>query len=282
MIKPYLFAEGPDSRLEILNKINLLKFGNIAIVPETWKSGIGTKNCEVVGPAMYFYIMFGSTWRVWVLLNEKVERLWTELLSIKSIGYLVRAKIEQNISIALSNISSSFMGNRQLANHNTDDIKFNIFKICESKFDQSHAVSKSLQLRFLRHRFTLNKRLISNSEDLLSAVALLQSMHRKIMNTNEEIIRFNTSTINLTSALLADDISITNDALDDDEIEAELDKLGKECAASKKKCERIMKKVDAVFQENIKAQELIQSKRQTIMKNRKSISDSRKAINSFL
>ena len=227
-------------------------------------------------------LCFGSTWRIWGLLNEKVERLWTELLSIKSIGYLVRAKIEQNISIALSNISSSFMGNRQLANHNTDDIKFNIFKICESKFDQSHAVSKSLQLRFLRHRFTLNKRLISNSEDLLSAVALLQSMHRKIMNTNEEIIRFNTSTINLTSALLADDISITNDALDDDEIEAELDKLGKECAASKKKCERIMKKVDAVFQENIKAQELIQFKRQTIMKNRKSISDSRKAINSFL
>ena len=58
MIKPYLFAEGHDSRLEILNKINLLKFGNIEIVPEPWKSGIGTKNCEVVGPAMYFFIMF--------------------------------------------------------------------------------------------------------------------------------------------------------------------------------------------------------------------------------
>lgn len=58
MIKPSLFNEGPYSRLEILNKINLLKFGNIAIVTEPWKSGIGTKNCEVVGPTMYFYTMF--------------------------------------------------------------------------------------------------------------------------------------------------------------------------------------------------------------------------------
>jgi hypothetical protein len=174
------------------------------------------------------------------------------------------------------------MGNRQLANHNTDDIKFNIFKICESRFDQKHAVSKSLQLRFLKHRHKLNKRLVSNSEDMLSTVTLLQTMHRKIMNTNEEIIRFNTSTINLTSALLADDVSITNEALDDDEIEAELSKLEKDCATSKRKCELLMKKIDAVFQENIEAQEVIQFKRQTIMKNRKSISASRKAISAFL
>ena len=216
------------------------------------------------------------------MVNEKLESFWTELLSIKSMGYLVRAKIEQNVSIVLSNISSSFMGNRQLANHNTDDIKFNIFKICDSKFDQTHAVSKTLQLRFLKHRNNLNKRLISNSEELLTAVELLQSVHRKIMSSNEEVIRFNTSTIKISSALLADDISVIDDALDDDALELELKKLEKEHISAQRKCERLMKKIDLLFKENIDAQELIQAKRQKIMRNRKSISETRKMIGAFL
>ena len=61
--------------------------------------------------------------------GKKIDATWSKLLEDKSIGYLIRAKIEQNISLVLSNISSSFMGNRQLANHNTDDIKFNLTKI---------------------------------------------------------------------------------------------------------------------------------------------------------
>ena len=56
--------------------------------------------------------------------DERQEILWADL-EMKSIGYLIRAKIEQNLSLVISNISSSFMGNRQLANHNTDDVRYN-------------------------------------------------------------------------------------------------------------------------------------------------------------
>ena len=212
---------------------------------------------------------------------KKIGILWADLLEIKSLGYLIRAKIEQNISIVLSNISSSFMGNRQLANHNTDDIKFNIEKIIGSKFGEADKVSKLIQLRFLNHRQKLNKRLLSNSEDLLSAIENLQSAQKKIMSTNEEIIRFNTSTIELSSNLLSE-----GHVFDEDErkisVDEELDRLMKSCSMSRKKCQTLTKKIEDVFEVNTKAQLEVQSKREKIMTNRRNISELRKVIDVFI
>ncbi len=99
--------------------------------------------------------------------DERQEILWADLLEMKSIGYLIRAKIEQNLSLVISNISSSFMGNRQLANHNTDDVRYNLSKICSIKFDKSEVLPKLIQLKFLKHRQKLNRQLISNSAAML-------------------------------------------------------------------------------------------------------------------
>lgn len=212
---------------------------------------------------------------------KKIGILWADLLEIKSLGYLIRAKIEQNISIVLSNISSSFMGNRQLANHNTDDIKFNIEKIIGSKFGEADKVSKLIQLRFLNHRQKLNKRLLSNSEDLLSAIENLQSVQKKIMSTNEEIIRFNTSAIELSSNLLSEDHDFGEDERKIS-VDEELDKLMESCSMSRKKCQILTKKIEDVFEANTKAQLEVQSKREKIMTNRRNISELRKVIDVFI
>ena len=212
---------------------------------------------------------------------KKIGILWADLLEIKSLGYLIRAKIEQNISIVLSNISSSFMGNRQLANHNTDDIKFNIEKIIGSKFGEADKVSKLIQLRFLNHRQKLNKRLLSNSEDLLFAIENLQSVQKKIMSTNEEIIRFNTSAIELSSNLLSEDHDLGEDKRKIS-VDEELDKLMKSCSMSRKKCQILTKKIEDVFEANTKAQLEVQSKREKIMTNRRNISELRKVIDVFI
>ena len=212
---------------------------------------------------------------------KKIGILWADLLEIKSLGYLIRAKIEQNISIVLSNISSSFMGNRQLANHNTDDIKFNIEKIIGSKFGEEDKVSKLIQLRFLNHRQKLNKRLLSNSEDLLFAIENLQSVQKKIMSTNEEIIRFYTSAIELSSNLLSEDHDLGEDKRKIS-VDEELDKLMKSCSMSRKKCQILTKKIEDVFEANTKAQLEVQSKREKIMTNRRNISELRKVIDVFI
>ena len=104
------------------------------------------------------------------------------------------------------------MGNRQLANHNTDDIKYNLNKICSIKFDKTEVLPKLIQLKFLKHRQKLNKQLIANSA-MLDAVENLQKF-TKIMKTNEEIIKFNSEIINLSTQLLADENLDSTDSLD--------------------------------------------------------------------
>lgn len=217
-----------------------------------------------------------------MILKKKIENLWAELLETKSVGYLIRAKIEQNLSIVLSNISSSFMGNRQLANHNTDDLKFNLNKIVSSKFEPTHKASKSIELLFLKHRQKLNMRLIANSEDLLSTVEQLQLIHQKIMRTNEEVIRFNSSLLELSTELIGDENTLDQKSVDDETLKDKLNEMEKAVKSSKKKCDKIMAKVDLLFTKNILAQENIQEKRQAIMKNRKLISETRKMIDIFL
>ena len=212
---------------------------------------------------------------------KKIGILWANLLEIKSLGYLIRSKIDQNIGIAISNISSSFMGNRQLANHNTEDIKFNIEKIIRSKFDEEDKVSKLTQLLFLKHRQKLNKRFLSDSEELLSAIENLQSVQKKIMSTNEEIIRFNTSTIELSSNLLSEEHTFDKDEKKIS-VDEELDKLMKSCSKSRKKCQTLTKKIEDISKLNTKAQLEVQSKREKIMANRQNITELRKIIDVFI
>ena len=216
------------------------------------------------------------------MADERQEILWAELLELKSIGYLIRAKIEQNMSLVISNISSSFMGNRQLANHNTDDIKYNLNKICELRFDETDVMSKSIQLKFLQHRQRLNKQLVANSEAMLNAVECLQEVHTKIMKTNEEVIKFNSEIVDLATQLLADDKIADSHILDEERLNSELDKLERQCGKTQKDCMKMTKKIDAIFDQNQKAQNLILNKRQKIMKNRRNISETRKQINMFL
>ena len=214
--------------------------------------------------------------------DKRQEILWADLLEIKSFGYLIRAKIEQNLGLVISNISSSFMGNRQLANHNTDDVRYNLNKICSTKFDKTEVLPKLIQLKFLKHRQKLNKQLISNSAAMLDAVENLQEVHKKIMKTNEEIIKFNSEIINLSTKLLADENLDSNYNLDLEAIDIELDSLEKQCKKSERDCQKLTKKVDVVFSQNLESQQTILNKRQKIMNNRKNISDTRKQINLFL
>ena len=117
------------------------------------------------------------------------------------------------------------MGNRQLANHNTDDVRYNLNKICSIKSDKTEVLPKLIQLKFLKHRLKLNKQLISNSAAMLDAVENLQEVHKKIMKTNEEVIKFNSEIINLSTKLLADEKLDSNYNLDSEALNIELDSL---------------------------------------------------------
>ena len=103
-------------------------------------------------------------------LTDKIEKIWSSLLNQKSKNHLLRSKIDQSIAITNSNLVASFLGNRQMANHNTDDIKYCLNKIIEKNSTEADVTKLNVELIFLKHRQKLNKLLVENSRTLMAAI----------------------------------------------------------------------------------------------------------------
>ena len=206
---------------------------------------------------------------------KKIEKNWTALLRQRSRNYLVRSKLDQNITITQSNLSASFMGNRQLANHNTADIRFNLNKIAEYNLTGDNLEGENIELTFLKHQQKLNKRLRENSEQLVNALEQLQSAHQRVMKTNEDIIKFNTGLIESTVKVIQEGELPREMQLSEENIKIELDKIEKTITATDKKIEKLLARVDEISKENGKLSSELNLKREKIIENRELISSLR-------
>ena len=215
-------------------------------------------------------------------IKNKIEKIWAELLQQKSTNYLIRSKIDQNIAITNSNLSASFMGNRQLANHNTADIKHNLTKIAETNLAPDNHNQENIELIFLKHQQKLNTRLLENSRDLLLALEQLQLTHKQVMKTNEEIVKFNTSLINSTSEILEKDQLPETMRLNKKKLLFELEKIQKKREPFDKETEKLLKKTDQITENNENLSAELNTKREKINKNRKYISSLRADLSIFL
>ena len=113
-----------------------------------------------------------------------------------------------------------------MANHNTDDIKYCLNKIIDKNSAEPDATKLNVDLIFLKHRQKLNKRLVENSKND-SAIEQLQMAHQKVMKTNEEIVKFNSSMLEITSEIIATNELPFQLTLDESEIQSELEKVEK-------------------------------------------------------
>ena len=205
-------------------------------------------------------------------LIDKVEKIWSSLLNQKSKNYLLRSKIDQSIAITNSNLSASFLGNRQLANHNTDDIKYCLNEIIEKNSTGPNETKLNVNLIFLKHRQKLNKRLVENSKILIAAIEQLQLAHQRVMKTNEEIVKFNTSMIDATSSIISTNELPIQLRLSVSEIQAELEKIEKGCLLSDKTTQKLITQIEHICMENNLLSEELNKKREKIIKNRDRIS----------
>lgn len=208
-------------------------------------------------------------------INEKIEKNWALLLNQRSQNYLIRSKIDQNIAIANSNLSASFMGNRQLANHNTVDIKYNLTKIAANSLNGTNSETENIELVFLKHQQRLNKKLAENSKGLIEALEQLQIAHRRVMKTNEEIIKFNASLIDSTSKIIQTNQLPQSMQLCDESINSELEKIEMSTAATNAKLEKLSAKIDEISQISDKLSVELNIKREKIKENRDRISSIR-------
>ena len=205
-------------------------------------------------------------------LIDKMEKIWSRLLNQKSKNYLLRSKIDQSIAITNSNLSASFLGNRQMANHNTDDIKYCLNKIIEKNSTEPDITKLNVDLMFLKHRQKLNKRLAENSKILIAALEQLQLAHQRVMKANEEIVKFNSSMLETTSEIIATNELPIQSRLGMSEIQAELEKIEKGCLLSEKTYLKLIKKIEDISTENDSLSEQLDEKRKKINKNRDQIS----------
>ena len=205
-------------------------------------------------------------------LIDKMEKIWSSVLNQKSKNYLLRSKIDQSIAITNSNLSASFLGNRQMANHNTDDIKYCLNKIIEKNSNESDENKLNVDLIFLKHQQKLNKQLVENSKILIAAIEQLQLAHQRVMRTNEEIVKFNSSMIETTSEIISTNELPIHLRLGVSEIQSEVEKIEKGCLLSDKTTQILINQIEDICMENDSLSEELNKKREKIIKNRKHIS----------
>ena len=205
-------------------------------------------------------------------LKEKMEKTWSILLNQKSKNYLLRSKIDQSIAITNSNLTASFLGNRQMANHNTADIRYCLNEIVEKNAAEPDAIKLNVELIFLRHQQKLNKQLVENSKALISAIEQLQQAHQRVMKTNEEIVRFNSSMLEATSEIISTGELPIQMRLGTDETRTEVEKIEKSFKSSDKTTQKLMVHIDGISLRNDLLSKELGQKREKIIKNRERIS----------
>jgi len=110
-------------------------------------------------------------------------------------AYATRSIIEENRAMILKNYTAAFMGNRQLANQNTDDVFRNrqaLIATVDAESDVLQNFKESLsnegKLDFLEHRAGLNSAVLSVNEKMIAVNQMLIEIIDTIMSANESIV----------------------------------------------------------------------------------------------
>ena len=142
--------------------------------------------------------------------KRRIFKIDAEVMTNKANAYISRSMIEENRLMILSNYSAAFMGNRQLANSNTEEIFENrktILDNYKSKNDVEenfiNAQKNKASLDFLRHRSELNTSLLKISEEMAAINSKLISINKKIMDANQSIVDFNAKQIAENKSLIS-------------------------------------------------------------------------------
>ena len=124
-----------------------------------------------------------------IAANRKtIFNIESNVLSNKALVYQSRSMIEENRLMIMSNYSAAFMGNRQLANANTDEIFANrsaILAAMDTDGDvQENYVNvqtNKSSLDYLAHRSGLNSSVLAISAKMADINAQLVAVNQEIM-----------------------------------------------------------------------------------------------------
>lgn len=111
---------------------------------------------------------------------------------------MARSQVNENQALIAKNYNSAFMGNRQLANQNTEDlfrnrnaIMRNITANSDVEKNFKEAQINKCKIDFLEHRAALNAKVIAVSKQMAAINAEMIKVNSEILAANEEIVQFN-------------------------------------------------------------------------------------------
>ena len=226
-------------------------------------------------------------------ISENRKRIFAidaEIMTNKAMIYSSRAIIEENRSMILSNYSAAFMGNRQLANQNTDEIfknrhalldNINTRSITEENF--VNAQKNKASLDFLKHRSDLNSEVLDISEEIAAINAKLIEINKRIMASNQKIVDFNSEQIAVNSELLNNTIDPEKATPDSNAIQIQRNRenmatLEGQITRNQQKIEAVLKKSKTNTKALMKNKKDIHKRREMIMTNRDALLKNRSKI----
>ena len=210
----------------------------------------------------------------------------------KARSYATRSNIEENRYLILKNYVAAFVGNRQLANQNTDDIFENRITILENlDIEDNNEVQKNFILSrinkakvdFLEHRAALNQTVLSVNEELIKVNEMLIAINERILSANELIKNFNAKEISENKNLIAGNIAPEKATPESNAevVQSNADRVAKltELAASNsQRIENIYDEVATHRQHIQENSDAILSRREGIEQNHEEIAENKKVI----
>ena len=187
----------------------------------------------------------------------------------------------------ISNYAAAFVGNRQLANTNTDEIYANKIEVLSNitaidglQKNYLDAQVNKTKLDYLRHRSDLNTTALKINEKMAAINTQLIAINDDIMETNEEIIAFNEKQIGVNEAMLEMSVTLETATSEKNEMTIVENKIAAEkllvsCSENEGMINELLEISDANLEIVKKNKAEINERMQSIIKVRKDIFESK-------
>jgi len=226
--------------------------------------------------------------------RRRIFDLENQVLFNRSQAYATRALINENAALIQKNYQAAFLGNRQLANQNTDDLFRNrtaIVRNIQAKSDVEvnfkEAMMNKVKLEFLDHRSKLNERVLKASERLADANKERIDINRDVMENNETIAQFNSRVIADNARLLKEGIDASKATPESNahliaDNKAKIDDIVKRSNANKERISQLFETATK-NRESIRANaEAIHERRERILANHSKIHANQQKVAEFV
>jgi hypothetical protein len=189
--------------------------------------------------------------------RRRIFEVENQVMFNRGQAYLVRSLVQENQASIQRNYNAAFLGNRQLANQNTDDLFRNRTAIVRNietpnQVTQNfkEAMMNKVKLEYLEHRSKLNEKVLSISEQLANVNKQLIEINRHILEANEEVVRYNADMIQSNVNLLSNGVHASSATPSSNasliaENARKIDEIGRRAAENKTRIAKVTQEAEA-------------------------------------